>query len=204
MGQVRIWNPHYAPGMRGDKFNAQNGGMFVAHRKYHVKHHRRHHNRHRNPFGVSGGAVSQILWTSAGFVAARAVPAMVLSAQNSGWMGYALNLGTAFLMKLFVPGGTGEDLFIGGVVATVSRVVSDNLGTQIKGLSGDPAFTLGAYWNSYFAVPTVSDPYGRVAASPYPQPALPAPVGRGGMSGYGGAAGSRAGSPSRFAAGRFG
>ncbi len=199
MGTVRIWNPHYALGTRGDKSHAQNGGMFVAHRKYHVKRH--HHRRHRNPFGVSGGAVSQILWTSAGFVAARAVPAMVLSGQNSGWMGYALNLGTAFLMKMFVPGGTGEDLFIGGVVATVSRVVSDQLGTQIKGLSGDPAFTLGAYWNSYFAVPTVSDPYGRVAASPYPQPALPAPAT---MKGYGGAAGGRQGAPSRFAAGRFG
>jgi hypothetical protein len=198
MGQVRIWNPHYAPGTRGDKSNAQNGGMFVAHRKYHRKH---HHRRHHNPFGVSGGAISQILWTSAGFVAARAVPAMALPNQNSGWMGYALNLGTAFLLKMFVPGGTGEDLFIGGVVATVSRVVSDQLGTQIKGLSGDPAFTLGAYWNSYFAVPTVSDPYGRVAASPYPQPALPAVAT---MKGYGGAAGSRAGAPSRFAAGRFG
>jgi hypothetical protein len=195
MGQVRIWNPHYGPGARGDKSNAQNGGMFVAHRKYHVRHHR--HHRHRNPFGVSTGAVSQILWTSAGFVAARALPAMVLSGQNSGWMGYVLNLGTAFLMKMFVPGGTGEDLFIGGVVATVSRVVSDQLGTQIKGLSGDPAFTLGAYWNSYFAVPTVSDPYGRVAASPYPQPAMPAIAT---MKG----AGSRAGNQSRFASGRFG
>lgn len=199
MGQVRIWNPHYGPGARGDKSHAQNGGMFVAHRKYHVRHHR--HRRHRNPFGVSGGAVSQILWTSAGFVAARALPAMVLSGQNSGWMGYALNLGTAFLMKMFVPGSTGEDLFIGGVVATVSRVVSDQLGTQIKGLSGDPAFTLGAYWNSYFAVPTVSDPYGRVAASPYPAPALPAVAT---MKGYSGAAGSRAGNQSRFASGRFG
>jgi hypothetical protein len=194
MGQVRIWNPHYGPGSRGDKSKAQNGGMFVAHRKYHVK------RRHRNPFGVSSGVVSQVLWTSAGFVGARALPAMVLSSQNSGWMGYALNLGTAFLMKMFVPGGTGEDLFIGGVVATVSRIVSDNLGAQIKGLSGDPGFTLGAYWQSYFAVPTVSDPYGRVAASPYPAPMLAAPAGKGGtMSGP-----ARGSGGSRFASGRFG
>jgi len=192
MGQVRIWNPHYGPGGRGDKSKAQNGGMFVAHRKYHVR------RRHRNPFGVSGGVMSQVLWTSAGFVGARALPAMVLSSQNNGWIGYALNLGTAFLMKMFVPGGTGEDLFIGGVVATVSRIVSDNLGAQIKGLSGDPGFTLGAYWQSYFAVPTVSDPYGRVAASPYPMPAMAAAVGGKGMSG------ALAKQGSRFGGGRYG
>ena len=183
MGQVRIWNPHYGSGSRGDKSNAQNGGMSVYRRK--------------NPFGVSSSVVSQVLWTSAGFVGARALPAMVLSSQNNGWMGYALNLGTAFLMKMFVPGGTGEDLFIGGVVATVSRIVSDNLGAQIKGLSGDPGFTLGAYWQSYFAVPTVSDPYGRVAASPYPPQIAAVPAAGKGMSGA-------RGGGSRFGAGRFG
>jgi hypothetical protein len=165
-------------------------------KRYHVKHH--HHHRHRNPFGVSTGVLSQVLWTGAGYVAARALPAMVLSAQNNGWMGYLLNAGTAVVLKMVVPGPTGEDLLVGGLVATVTRIVSDTMGAKIAGLSGDPAFTLGAYWQSYFAVPTVSDPYGRVSASPYPQPVLAAPAK--GMSGPG----TRAGSPTRFAAGRFG
>ena len=170
----------------------------MAHKKYHVKHHRR---RHRNPFGFSGDDVSKVLWGSVGYVAARAVPAMALPSKNSGLIGYALNLGTAFAMKLLIGGAMGDSLFVGGAVATATRVVSDNFGAKIQGLSGDPAFTLGAYWNSYFAVPTVSDPYGRVSASPYPTPALPAAPG---MSGYAGAAGARAVSTGRFTAGRFG
>jgi len=83
-------------------------------------------------------------------------------------MGYALNAATAFAMKLVVPGQMGSDLFVGGAVATVTRIVSDTLGAKIAGLSGDPTFTLGAYWQSYFAVPTQSDPYGRTSQSPYP------------------------------------
>jgi hypothetical protein len=171
----------------------------MAHKKYHVKHHRHHH---RNPFGFTGSDGSRILWGSVGYVAARAVPAMVLPAKNSGLVGYAMNLGTAFVLKFLLKGDMGDSLFVGGAVATVTRIVSDQLGTKIQGLSGDPAFTMGAYWNSYFAVPTVSDPYGRVAASPYPAPALPAPAP--GMSGYAGAAGARAVSTGRFTAGRFG
>ena len=183
MAQIRIWNP-YREG--------------VIHLAKH-KHHHHHHGR-RNPLGLQSGDMARVLWVSGGYVAARAVPAMALPAQNTGIMGYALNLATALVMKLVIPGQTGSDLFVGGAVATVTRIVSDNLGAKIQGLSGDPTFTLGAYWQSYFAVPTVSDPYGRVAASPYPQPVLaPAPAGKG-MSGPG----SRAGAPSRFAAGRFG
>jgi len=172
----------------------------MAHRRYHVKHHRHHR---RNPLGLTGSDGSRILWGSVGYVAARAVPAMVLPSKNSGLIGYAMNLATAFVLKFVLKGDAGDSMFVGGAVATVTRVVSDQLGTKIQGLSGDPAFTMGAYWNSYFAVPTVSDPYGRVAASPYPMPALP-PAPAGGMSGYSGAAGARAVSTGRFTAGRFG
>jgi hypothetical protein len=171
----------------------------ARHRKYHVKHHR---HRRRNPFGISGDETSRVLWGTVGYVAARAVPAMALPSKNSGILGYALNAGTAFALKLLLGGPMGDSMFVGGLVATATRIVSDNLGTRIQGLSGDPAFTMGAYWNSYFAVPTISDPYGRTAGSPYPQPALPAAAP--GMSGYAGAAGARAVSTGRFTAGRFG
>jgi hypothetical protein len=191
MAQIRIWNPLYRGGSTKEVSR-------LAHRKYHV----RHHHRRRNPFGFTGSDGSRILWGSVGYVAARAVPAMVLPSKNTGLIGYAMNLGTAFALKFLLKGDMGDSLFVGGAVATVTRVVSDQLGTKIQGLSGDPAFTMGAYWNSYFAVPTVSDPYGRVAASPYPAPALPPAAA--GMSGYAGAAGARAVSTGRFTPGRFG
>ena len=184
MAQIRIWNPYRSN---------REGVIHLAHRH---KHHRR---SRRNPLGLASGDMTRILWGSAGYVAARAVTAMALPSQNTGIMGYALNAATALALKLVIPGQTGDDLFVGGAIATVSRIVSDNLGAKIQGLSGDPTFTLGAYWQSYFAVPTVSDPYGRTAGSPYPQPVLAAPPAKG-MSGPG----PRAGAPSRFAAGRFG
>lgn len=191
MATIRIWNPLFsASGQR------EGVSKSMAHKKYHVRHHR------RNPFGLSGSDGSRILWGSVGYVAARAVPAMALPSKNSGIMGYALNIATAFALKFLLKGDMGDSMFVGGAVATVTRVVSDQLGTKIQGLSGDPAFTMGAYWNSYFAVPTVSDPYGRTPGSPYPQPALPPAAA--GMSGYSGAAGARAVSTGRFTAGRFG
>jgi len=144
---------------------------------------RRH--RHRNPFFESG-EIGTIAWGAVGAVGARAIPAMVLPSKNNGLMGYGLNLASAFALK-FVGNMTlgkaaGSSMFIGGAISTLLRAVTDNLGSKIQGLSGDPQFRLGAYWQSYFAVPTVSDPYGRVAASPYPAPvaALPAPTKGGG------------------------
>ena len=160
------------------------------HRRRHrnpMSYHRRHH-RHRNPF-FETGELSTIMWGTVGAVGARAIPAMVLSSKNSGLMGYGLNLASAFALKfvgnMTVGKNAGSEMFIGGAISTLLRAVTDNLGAKIKGLSGDPQFRLGAYWQSYFAVPTVSDPYGRVAASPYPQPvaALPPAGGKaaGGM-----------------------
>ena len=195
MARIRIWNP-FPRGKRG-QMDRREGVIHLAHRHHH-KHHYRHHRR--NPLGLQPGEGMRIIVASGGYIAARALPAMALPAQNTGIMGYALNAATALLMKLVIPGQMGSDLFVGGAVATVTRIVSDNLGAKIQGLSGDPTFTLGAYWQSYFAVPTVSDPYGRVAASPFPQPVLaPAPAGKG-MSGPG----PRGGAPTRFSAGRFG
>jgi hypothetical protein len=139
----------------------------ARHRKYHVKH-------RRNPFGVNGGDITDVLWVSAGYVAGRAVPAMLLSSYNTGLVGYALNAAVGVALRVLIPGTTGHALMVGGITSAITRAVSDNLGAQIQGLSGDPGFTLGAYWTSYFAVPTVSDPYGRTMTSPYPAPALPA------------------------------
>jgi hypothetical protein len=198
MAEIRIWNPLFSSGApyRSGSGSNRREVITLAHKKYRIKKYR------RNPLGFTGQDGSRILWGSVGYVAARAVPAMVLPAKNTGLIGYAMNLATALALKFVLRGDMGDSMFVGGAVATVTRVVSDQLGTKIQGLSGDPAFTMGAYWQSYFAVPTVSDPYGRVSASPYPAPALPPPAA--GMSGYAGAAGARGVPGGRFTAGRFG
>jgi hypothetical protein len=149
-------------------------------KKYHVRH-------HRNPLGVSGGDIGEIAWVSLGYVAGRAAPAMILPNQNSGLVGYAMNAAVGVILKMVIGGSVGHALMVGGIAAAVTRAVSDNFGAQIKGLAGDPTYTLGAYWTSYYAVPTNSDPYGRTAGSPYPQPALPAPTTMKGFAGHTGA-----------------
>lgn len=108
-----------------------------------------------------------------------------MPAQNTGFMGYALNALAALALKFagdsVLGKSEGDALFAGGLIGTGLRIVQEQFGSKIAGLSGDAGFNLGAYWQSYFALPTVSDPYGRTSASPYPQPALPAAAGGGGM-----------------------
>lgn len=154
------------------------------------KHHRgRGHNprsyhrrrRHHNPFGVSGQLLTEAAWAVAGGVLARSVPQAILGANNSSWTGYAANaittLGVGFFGGKMFGGTAGDGLIIGGLVATISRVISDKFGAMGGLLAGDPAFHLGTYVNSSFAVPTASDAYGRVTSSPYPIP-LPPPSAR--------------------------
>jgi len=157
----------------------------------HHHHHHKHHSHRRNPFGIDRGTVTLAAWGTAGGVFAYALPAMVLPAQNSGIMGYALNVGSAIVGKIAgdaVAGkNAGDGMLIGGLVATGIRVVKDLAGSSIPGL--------GAYWPSFFALPTVSNPYGQVLQSPYPAPALPAAAAAG--------ASSRGMSGGRFGGGRF-
>jgi len=174
MARIEILNPlrrSAGSGSRPESYSsgrglhyAQNGGMHVAHHK----HHRRHHGR-RNPLGFGGDEVKLAGFGIAGGVGALALPALLLPSQNSGIMGYALNLGTSVALKFagnMLSKQAGDGAFIGGLVATGLRIVKDNL----------PSIPMGAYWESYFAVPPVSNSFGQVLKSPYPMPALPAPA----------------------------
>lgn len=145
-----------------------------------MKRHRSRRRHHRNPLGVGRDELMLAASGVAGGVAALALPAIVLPGSNNGAMGYAMNVAAAFALKFagnaLVGKNVGDGFFVGGLVATGLRIVKDNFGSSIPGL--------GAYWQSYFAVPTISDPYGRTMASPYPQPMLAAPAGaKSGMSG---------------------
>lgn len=157
----------------------------MAHR-YIVRH--GHHHRHRNPLGINAGTITFAAWGVAGGVGARAIPAMVMSAQNTGWMGYLLNFGAAIGLGFagrFIGGQASEAMLVGGLVSTGLRIVQDNFGSKIPGL--------GAYWNSYLpSLPAQSNPYGQMpnpAAEAAAAAAAAAP--RAGMGG------------SRFTGGRF-
>lgn len=152
----------------------------MAHR-YHVHRHR------RNPLGLNRDSFVFAAWGTAGAVGARALPAVFLSAQNTGPMGYLLNAAAALALKFagdYITPKAGDGMLIGGLVSTGLRIVSDNFGSQIPGLS--------AYWPSYLPTfPAQSNPYGQM---PNPQPAVIAAAAGGkggGMSG------------SRFTGGRF-
>jgi hypothetical protein len=155
----------------------------MAHRHHHHKHHRR-----RNPFGVDRASITLAAWGVAGGVGAQALPAIILPAQNTGFMGYGLNLISAIALKMVgdavLGKNAGDGMLTGGLIATGLRIVKDQFGAQIPGL--------GAYWTSYLPnFPAASNPYGQMA-NPMP-PTLPAAASGGkGMSG------------SRFARSRFG
>jgi hypothetical protein len=178
MARIRLWNPY--PGELPERDNSRGGEYTMARRYRH--HYHRHHRR--NPFGVDKASLTLAAWGTAGGVVAYALPAVVLPAQNTGFMGYGLNILSAIAGKIAgdaVAGKTaGDGMLIGGLVATGIRVVRDMAGSSIPGM--------GAYWPSFFALPTVSNPYGQVLSTPYPSPALPAAASGGGkgMGRYGG------------------
>jgi len=144
----------------------------MSHRRN--RHHRRH--RRRNPFGLGSDALKTAGFGVVGGVGALALPAVLLPSQNSGVIGYALNIASAVALKFagdMVSKQAGDGALVGGLVATGIRIVKDQL----------PSIPMGAYWESYFAVPTVSNPIGQTLSSPYPMPALPAAAGGKALSG---------------------
>jgi hypothetical protein len=141
-----------------------------------ARHHHKHHyrRRRRNPLGVSGDDVTLAVTGTIGGVAALALPAMFLSSMNTGLVGYALNVASAIALKIaadMVSPKAGSGMLVGGLVGTGIRIVRDNL----------PSIPMGAYWPSYFSVPTVSNGIGQVLGSPYPPQVIAAPAK--GMSG---------------------
>jgi hypothetical protein len=123
----------------------------------------KHTFRRRNP-SRSTGEIQTILEMGAGAtvgaVASRVVPQLLFSDVNTGALGYAGNIGIVALAYYFLPYGTFSlGVISGGIAATLMRILNDNF---------MPGMGLGAYWPSYFAVPTVSNAIGQTLNSPYP------------------------------------
>jgi hypothetical protein len=180
MARIEILNPH-SPGSgsaRQRESYGSRGGLHYTQRGVTsmAKHHKHHYKRHGNPFGVGKDELMLAGAGVVGGVGSLALPAVILPSQNSGPVGYLLNIATAFGLKLLgnmVGKNVGDGLFVGGLVGTGIRIVKDQL----------PSIPMGAYWPSYFSVPTVSNSIGQVLQSPYPQPALPVAAPGRGMSG---------------------
>lgn len=130
----------------------------------HHRHHRRHHHR-RNPFGLNAGVLKDAAFNTGGALGASYLAGLL---SLSGWMGVAgtgaAAVGLGMVGKFLGP-GAGEEMLKGGLTATIIQA--------LKQLGIAPA-GLGLYAGSSFALPTVSDAYGRTLVSPYPLPALAA------------------------------
>lgn len=127
---------------------------------------------------VTGGAL-------VGGIGARAIPENVpfVTQYNTGILGYGLNLFTTFLLAKLGKWASGpkaeEGVWIGGILMTAGRVVTDRFGKTIVSfgatrLGNDPAFNfhrLGKYVADNLPPLPVPTPY--AASGPTP----PLPVG---------------------------
>jgi len=121
-------------------------------------------------------------WGSVGAVATRAGTQLVLGASNTGWMGYLANLVAAYVLgfagEKAVGKDAGEAIAVGGGIATVLRIASEQIFassslSQYLSLSGlgDAQFSVsgvGEYVNDPYAIPSISS-----GANQLTQPLLP-------------------------------
>lgn len=125
-----------------------------------------------------------------GGILTRAVPAMLLKEQNTGFPGYLANFATMLAASWgaskFINKRAGQMAFIGGGVMLTGRIVEDFIGQkvvefgQLPGLSGDMKYDLSGQFVDYnFPVPTSSLP--ALPSAVLPAVAEPAP----GVSGLG-------------------
>jgi len=163
--------------VRRRKQNRRRGGAIHLKNRHHFMN--RHHRRRakKNPFGVSPMEIVIISGSAlVGGVATRAIPQAVLSANNSGAVGYLMNLITAGVLGWlggFISPSVGLGAIVGGVTATGSRIFSDLTGKSIisfvpggtGGLGSDMAFQLGDYVPDQYVLPS-TDGSGLVLSNP--------------------------------------
>ena len=159
---------------------------------------RRRRSTVHNPFGMTWPKLfEQAFEVLIGGFGARLIPQYALPNQNQGIAGYGLNaITTALLAALgeWVRKGSGAPVAFGGILMTVSRIVSDKWGKtlvtfglvdQSTGLpsgtaaitapaatttqlsAGDLAFDLRGYKATYFPLPTVSDKGAMTTTAPW-------------------------------------
>jgi hypothetical protein len=165
-----------------------------------ISHHsRRRHYRRKNPLQYKSAFVDAI-WAGAGAVGTRTLTNVVLGSKNQGAMGYFANGAVAVGLGLVgekFSDQAGNMLLVGGLVATLLRIVQEKLmpgGAIAQQLSlqglGDASFALGDFIKNYAVLPSYSqaDAQGNMVNDWQPmyqalQPYSPKPKAAG-MSGY--------------------
>ncbi len=182
---------------------------------------RRRSNSRRNPSIVEGYSVTDLakigVAAAAGGYGTRALTQLVLSNNNTGWVGYLAN-GAAALMLGWAGGkflgkDVGVGIVAGGLSATAIRIwteqVSQTSPSQLSGL-GDLDFSnngMGDYIQTGFPVPTISvkNAQGQyvVQAPPYNVATMPAALPAPAASAKASVTAAGAKSMGRFPAGRL-
>ena len=168
--------------------------------------HRRHHSRRRNPLAYKSAVVDAI-WASGGAVGTRALTQVALGSKNQGAMGYVANgavaVGLGMLAEKFSGAQSGNMVLVGGLVATLLRIVQEKLmpagaiSTQLslQGL-GDASFAFGDFVKSFAVLPSSSvadasgnmvnnwQPFYNAAVSPYLPPPPTAAASHHSLAGY--------------------
>jgi len=113
--------------------------------------------------------IKTTLGAFAGFAGARMIPATLLKQWNTGWTGYALNvgagLGTSWFVGMF-DRTAGQGAMIGTGLAVLSRILVEQFNIQGAGM-GDVDFDLGYYVSDRFPFPQGSGgPYDAFPGSP--------------------------------------
>lgn len=121
----------------------------------------------KNPFGVD---TKKLLvtsgWAVVGGVASRAIPENLLSAYNTGVIGYVLNAAVAFggAWALHAIGKWGDAAFgfaVGGIVETGGRIVTDVFGKTVVQFSVPAGLPGAAAQPAAAAVPAGTSGLGR-------------------------------------------
>lgn len=130
----------------------------------------RSYRRHRRNPSIGGNSFADLLKigvsAAAGGVATRSLTQMVLSTNNTGWLGYGANFAAAIALAWgagkFLGDKIATGVAAGGIAATAMRIwqekVSQTSPNTLSGM-GDLDFSadgLGEYVDSYIPVPTVS------------------------------------------------
>lgn len=137
------------------------------HRGFHLMRNRaRGRRRSRNPGIVRGGVnlLKYGLYALVGLVVSRQLPQMLLGSRNTGFLGYAANIATAFALSFvgnkFGGPEAGNAMLLGGGLFVVNRAIGDNFAPVQKYLSlsglGDP-LALGDIRPGYFPLPVPLD-----------------------------------------------
>jgi hypothetical protein len=145
-----------------------------------------HHRRRRahNPSFLGSGKDIMVSAVAglASAIATSQLPQLILSSNNTGWMGYLANIGTAIAATVLansVAGpSAGKAAMVGGAVIVLDRFLTENVSAigpyiTLSGVGDATAARMGTIRDGYYLHPTMVDGSGNMIV---PQPVTDAAV----------------------------